>query len=560
MRFALMIEPQQGLSYGDQLAIAKRAEANGFEALFRSDHYQSFPGPAGQPDDRRLGRPRRPCPRHRRGSGSGVLVSPVTFRHPGNLAKVVTTVDEMSGGRIEVGRRRRLERRSSTRQLGLPFPQIAERADLLEDQLAILHGLWGEPDGWSYDGPARPRSRTRSSTRSRSTSRPAAAPIGGARPRILVGGEGSPRSYADRRPLRRRVQPRRRRRRTRRRDEVRGSSTRRARRSAATRRRSPTRRWSGVLIGRDEDEVRRAAARRCCRRSATGDDERGVARGAARALDLRARPTRPGRRSRRFAEAGVGADHAPGLPAVGPRHDRPHGRGACSGVVERGRARQARSAADGRARSAGRRGGSGRGSCRGRERAARSELERRRPCRAAPRPARAGPAPRDRRSAGRPASARRGSRARGVGADDRRGPRCPGPRPPASAWRARSSRASRASRSVRIRTSAGRGIDRRQVAVQERLEVAHRRREPRRLLDLEHELAGGRPVGARRRPRAACVASAIAAAIARRARAAGAGCVRRLVPPASSAATPASVDRPAERAPRPTAAATIGDR
>ena len=45
MRFALMIEAQQGLSYGDQVAIAKRAEANGFEALFRSDHYQSFPGP-----------------------------------------------------------------------------------------------------------------------------------------------------------------------------------------------------------------------------------------------------------------------------------------------------------------------------------------------------------------------------------------------------------------------------------------------------------------------------------------------------------------------------------
>ena len=49
MRFALMIEPQQGLSYGDQVAIAKRAEANGFEALFRSDHYTSFLGAAGRP-------------------------------------------------------------------------------------------------------------------------------------------------------------------------------------------------------------------------------------------------------------------------------------------------------------------------------------------------------------------------------------------------------------------------------------------------------------------------------------------------------------------------------
>ncbi len=193
MRFALMLESQQGLSYGDHVAIAKRAEANGLETLFRSDHYTSFPGPTGQPttdawtvmaglarDTDRI--------------GLGVLVSPVTFRHPGSFAKVVTTVDEMSGGRIEVGVGagwNELEHR----QLGLGFPPITDRADLMEDQLAILHGLWGEPDGWSYDGhqvsirdadfhpkpidvPGRPRTA-----------------IGGARPRLLVGGQGSPRSY-----------------------------------------------------------------------------------------------------------------------------------------------------------------------------------------------------------------------------------------------------------------------------------------------------------------------------------------------------------------------------
>ena len=63
MRFALMIEPQQGMSYADQLAVAQHAEAAGFETLFRSDHYESFPGPAGQADDRRLGGPRRAGPR-----------------------------------------------------------------------------------------------------------------------------------------------------------------------------------------------------------------------------------------------------------------------------------------------------------------------------------------------------------------------------------------------------------------------------------------------------------------------------------------------------------------
>jgi alkanesulfonate monooxygenase SsuD/methylene tetrahydromethanopterin reductase-like flavin-dependent oxidoreductase (luciferase family) len=83
--------------------------------------------------------------------GLGALVSPVTFRHAGVFAKVVTTVDEMSGGRIEVGVGagwNDLEHQ----QLGLAFPPIEERANMLEDQLAILHGLWGEPDGWSFEG------------------------------------------------------------------------------------------------------------------------------------------------------------------------------------------------------------------------------------------------------------------------------------------------------------------------------------------------------------------------------------------------------------------------
>ena len=193
MRFALMIEPQQGMSYGDQVAVAKRAEANGFEALFRSDHYASFPGEAGKPTTDAwavLAGLSRETDR----IGLGALVSPVTFRHPGNFAKVVTTVDEMSGGRIEVGVGagwNDLEHR----QLGLDFPPIEERADLLEDQLAILHGLWGEPDGWSFDG------HRVSIREARFQPKPVDVPgrprtsIGGARPRLLVGGSGTPRSY-----------------------------------------------------------------------------------------------------------------------------------------------------------------------------------------------------------------------------------------------------------------------------------------------------------------------------------------------------------------------------
>ncbi len=194
MRFVLMTEPQQGMSYADQLAAATRAEANGFDAYFRSDHFASFPGATGQPttdawsvvaglarDTQRI--------------GLGVLVSPVTFRHPGVLAKVVTTVDEMSGGRVEVGVGAGWNE-IEHQQLGLAFPPIKERADLLEDQLAILHGLWDEPDGWSYDGVTgihlegslfRPRPV-------QVAGRPS-TPVGGSRPRIIIGGQGSPRSF-----------------------------------------------------------------------------------------------------------------------------------------------------------------------------------------------------------------------------------------------------------------------------------------------------------------------------------------------------------------------------
>ena len=63
----------------------------------------------------------------------------------------MTTVDEMSGGRIEAGVGAGWNDEEH-RQLGLDFPDVGERFDLVEDELAILHGLWGEPDGWSYRG------------------------------------------------------------------------------------------------------------------------------------------------------------------------------------------------------------------------------------------------------------------------------------------------------------------------------------------------------------------------------------------------------------------------
>jgi alkanesulfonate monooxygenase SsuD/methylene tetrahydromethanopterin reductase-like flavin-dependent oxidoreductase (luciferase family) len=194
MRYALMLEPQQGMSYADQLAAAKRAEANGFDGFFRADHFASFPGEAGKPTTDAWS-VLAGLARETERITLGALVSPVTFRHPGTFAKVVTTVDEMSGGRIEVGCGagwNELEHR----QLGLDFPPIDRRADMLEDQLAILHSLWGEPDGWSYDGLTGIKVRD-ALFRPRPVDvagRPG-TPVGGKRPRIIVGSSGSQRSY-----------------------------------------------------------------------------------------------------------------------------------------------------------------------------------------------------------------------------------------------------------------------------------------------------------------------------------------------------------------------------
>jgi F420-dependent oxidoreductase-like protein len=191
MRISLMIEPQQGLSYEEQLQIARLAERCGFETLYRSDHYTSFPGAAGRPTTDAW-TVLAGLARETTAIRLGVLVSPVTFRHPGSFAKVVTTVDEMSGGRVDVGIGagwNEVEHRA----LGLEFAPIQARADLMEDELALLNGLWMEPDGWSYEGHQiridgalfRPR------------------PVQRPRPPIIIGGTGSPRSlrlavrYAD---------------------------------------------------------------------------------------------------------------------------------------------------------------------------------------------------------------------------------------------------------------------------------------------------------------------------------------------------------------------------
>jgi alkanesulfonate monooxygenase SsuD/methylene tetrahydromethanopterin reductase-like flavin-dependent oxidoreductase (luciferase family) len=193
VRFALMIEAQMGLSYADQLAIVRRAEAAGFEAFFRSDHYASFPGSSEQASTDTWA-VLAGLARETTTITLGSLVSPVTFRHPGNFAKVVTTVDEMSGGRIEVGVGAGWNDDDHL-PLGIPYPEIKERADMVEDQLALLHGLWEEAPGWEYDGH---RVRVRGGALRPGPVQVEGRPVGRNgrfRPRIITGSEGSPRGY-----------------------------------------------------------------------------------------------------------------------------------------------------------------------------------------------------------------------------------------------------------------------------------------------------------------------------------------------------------------------------
>jgi F420-dependent oxidoreductase-like protein len=188
MRYAIMSEPQQGMAYSDVLALARAAEDAGFEAFFRSDHYSSFPGPSGlRTTDcwTTLAGLARETSRIRLGS----MVSPVTFRIPGSFAKVAITVDEMSGGRVEVGLGAGWNQKEHE-ELGIPYPPDKVRVDILEEQLRLLHGLWDEPPGWSMDG-------------EHVTVREANFAPRDHRPPIIVGGSGRPRSvrlaatYAD---------------------------------------------------------------------------------------------------------------------------------------------------------------------------------------------------------------------------------------------------------------------------------------------------------------------------------------------------------------------------
>jgi F420-dependent oxidoreductase-like protein len=144
-----MTEPQMGATYDDLLAVARRTEETGFDAFFRSDHYltmggDGLPGPTDAWVT--LGALARETSRIR----LGTLMSSATFRLPGPLAISVAQVDQMSGGRVELGLGAGWFEAEHT-AYGIPFPDVSERFDRYEEQLAIVAGLWNTPLGETFD-------------------------------------------------------------------------------------------------------------------------------------------------------------------------------------------------------------------------------------------------------------------------------------------------------------------------------------------------------------------------------------------------------------------------
>lgn len=182
MEVHLVLEPQSGATYDDLLQVARNAEELGFDGFFRSDHYLTMRKGAGLPGPTDSWITLAGLARETTRLRLGALMSAATFRLPGPLAITVAQIDHMSGGRVELGMGAAWFEAEHT-AYGIPFPPLKERFARLEEQLAIITGLWSTPVGQAYsfegshyrvvDSPALPK------------------PLQQPRPPIVVGGYGT---------------------------------------------------------------------------------------------------------------------------------------------------------------------------------------------------------------------------------------------------------------------------------------------------------------------------------------------------------------------------------
>jgi alkanesulfonate monooxygenase SsuD/methylene tetrahydromethanopterin reductase-like flavin-dependent oxidoreductase (luciferase family) len=211
MRVCIFTEPHRGATYDDQLRFARRVEECGFDGYLRADHFQSMSDDTAAPGPTDAWITLAGLARETSRIRLGTLVTSATFRLPGPLAVAVAQVDQMSGGRVDFGIGTGWYEREHV-SYGIPFPPIAERFDRLEEQLAVITGLWATPVGERFtyhgdhyrlvDAPALPKPVQRPSEGAGSldASRPRPGAFG---PPIIVGGRGPKRTpelaarYAD---------------------------------------------------------------------------------------------------------------------------------------------------------------------------------------------------------------------------------------------------------------------------------------------------------------------------------------------------------------------------
>ncbi len=148
MDLRIFTEPQQGASYDDVLAVAQATERLGFDGFFRSDHYLRMGSGSGLPGPTDAWTTLAGLARETSRIRLGTLVSSVTYRHPGVLAIQVAQVDQMSGGRVELGLGTGWFAAEHA-AYGIPFPP--QRFGLLQEQLEIVTGLWRTPVGEHFD-------------------------------------------------------------------------------------------------------------------------------------------------------------------------------------------------------------------------------------------------------------------------------------------------------------------------------------------------------------------------------------------------------------------------
>ena len=151
MELRIFTEPQQGATYDDLLAVARKAEILGFGAFFRSDHYLKMGDADGLPGPTDAWTTLAGLARETSTIRLGTLVTSATFRNPGPLAIQVAQVDQMSGGRAELGLGAGWYAAEHD-AYGLPFPDTRERFDRFEEQLEIITGLWATEGGYDFAG------------------------------------------------------------------------------------------------------------------------------------------------------------------------------------------------------------------------------------------------------------------------------------------------------------------------------------------------------------------------------------------------------------------------